>query len=117
MIEKTVEILLRSNGQLATKFPIVRGIEIVFYSSPRGIEVIGYLNDLLILILSPKMRRNVCVSFFIANIALGFLLLFLIPRAIRISQIFTIHRTAGEGGGCFLISFLLLPPTLQTLSH
>ena len=34
-----------------------------------------------------------------------------------LSQIFTIHRTAGEGGGSFLISFLPLPPTLQTLSH
>ena len=34
-----------------------------------------------------------------------------------LSQIFTIHRTAGEVGGCFLISFLPLPPTLQTLSH
>ena len=68
---------------LASEFPIVRGTEIVFYSSSRGIEVIGYLNDSVKLILSPKMRRNVCVSFFIANIALGFLLLFSIPRAIR----------------------------------
>ena len=77
MLESTVLV------NLASEFPIVRGIEIVFYSSSRGIEVIGYLNDSLILILSPKMRRNVCVSFFIANIALGFLLLFLIPKAIR----------------------------------
>ena len=77
MLESTVLV------NLASEFSIVRGIEIVFYSSSRGIEVIGYQNDSLKLILSPKMRRNVCVSFFIANIALGFLLLFLIPKAIR----------------------------------
>ena len=72
---------------LASEFPIVRGIEIAFYLSSRGIEVVGYLNDSLKLILSPKMRRNVCVSFFIANIALGFLLLFLISKAIRNSLV------------------------------
>ena len=77
MLESTVLV------NLASEFSIVRGIEIVFYSSSRGIEVIGYQNDSLKLILSPKMRRNVFVSFFIANIALGFLLLFLIPKAIR----------------------------------
>ena len=77
MFESTVLV------NLASEFSIVRGIEIVFYSSSRGIEVIGYQNDSLKLILSPKMRRNVCVSFFIANIALGFLLLFLIPKAIH----------------------------------
>ena len=77
MLESTVLV------NLASEFSIVRGIEIVFYSSSRGIEVIGYQNDSLKLILSPKMRQNVCVSFFIANIALGFLLLFLIPKAIR----------------------------------
>ena len=77
MLESTVLV------NLASEFSIVRGIEIVFYSSSRGIEVIGYQNDSLKLILSPNMRRNVCVSFFIANIALGFLLLFLIPKAIR----------------------------------
>ena len=67
---------------LSSKFPIVRGIEIVFYSSSIGIEVIGYLNDSLKSVLLPKMRPNACLSFFIADIALGFLFLFLIPRAI-----------------------------------
>ena len=34
-----------------------------------------------------------------------------------LSRIFTIHRTAGEGGGYLLISFLPLPPASQTLRH
>ena len=33
------------------------------------------------------------------------------------SWIFRIHRTAGEGGDCLLISFLLLPRASQTLRH
>ena len=32
-------------------------------------------------------------------------------------RIFTIHRTAGEGGGYLLITFLPLPPAPQTLRH
>ena len=34
-----------------------------------------------------------------------------------LSQIFTTHRTAGEGKGYLLISFLPLPPTSQTIRH
>ena len=34
-----------------------------------------------------------------------------------LSRILTIHRTAGEAGGYLLISFLPLPPVLQTLRH
>ena len=34
-----------------------------------------------------------------------------------LSRKFTIHRTAGEGGGYLLLSFLPLPPTLQRLRH
>ena len=34
-----------------------------------------------------------------------------------LSRIFTIHRTAGEGGGCLPISFLPLPHTSQTPRH
>ena len=33
------------------------------------------------------------------------------------SQIFTIHRTAGEGGSNLFTTFLPLPPTSQTLRH
>ena len=51
------------------------------------------------------------------NLLLLLLLFLLFFYLAFLSQIFTIHRTAGEGGGCFLISFLPLPPTLQTLSH
>ena len=34
-----------------------------------------------------------------------------------LSRKFTIHRTAGEGGGYLLLSFLPLPPTSQRLRH
>ena len=34
-----------------------------------------------------------------------------------LSQIFTIHRTAGEGGGYLLIFFQPLPSASQTLRH
>ena len=34
-----------------------------------------------------------------------------------LSQPFTNHRTAGEGGGHFFISSLPLPPASQTLRH
>ena len=33
------------------------------------------------------------------------------------SRKFTLHRTAGEGGGYLLLSFLPLPPTSQRLRH
>ena len=34
-----------------------------------------------------------------------------------LSRKFTIHKTAGEGGGYLLLSFLPLPPTSQRLRH
>ena len=34
-----------------------------------------------------------------------------------LSRTFTIHRTAGEGGGYFFKSSLPLPPASQTLRH
>ena len=34
-----------------------------------------------------------------------------------LSRKFTLHRTAGEGGGYLLLSFLPLPPTSQRLRH
>ena len=33
------------------------------------------------------------------------------------SQIFKIHRTAGEGRSYLFISFIVLPPVSQTLRH
>ena len=71
-------------------------------------------------------RRNqsidlFCIELFLdvvkQNLLLLLLFFLLFFYLAFLSQIFTIHRTAGEGGGCFLISFLPLPPTLQTLSH
>ena len=50
----------------------------------------------------------------VVNHSLLFCLFFYLGFA---SRLFTIHKTAGKGGGYLFISFLSFPPASQTLRH
>ena len=56
-------------------------------------------------------------SLFLHVVKHNLLFLFLFFYLAFLSRIFTIHRTAGEGGGYLLIFFLPLPPASQTMRH
>ena len=60
-----------------------------------------YLESLFLHVAKHNLLLFVCFFFYLAFL----------------SQIFIIHRTAGEGRGYFLISFLPLPPAPQTLRY
>ena len=60
----------------------------------------------IILLHSKHCLQIMCLFVFVFFFYLGFL-----------SRTFTIHRTAGEGGGYFFNSPLPLPPASQTLRH
>ena len=82
------------------------GIQVWRQNKNQAIKYIQKIQDKTIQILNFKWKNDSVNPLFIYFFYLDFL-----------SQPFTNHRTAGEGGGYFFNSSLPLPPTSQTLRY